>query len=287
MNRTQFKMLYYKFKKIVPLAAVKQGGTVYNLPIESNAAGYRFDTQKIFSTVLKKMQSANLLPTDINTDTLRDRIMTECGEFYLPISTRNVSEEPFGVFCEVGQQLRAALKYKGILSNGSFINIDPTDIFIATNPAPSLLDLRVYFYSDWVNFITQACGILCAAYERARTLTTAYGNIPTVNEQYTDETTITPDLTNVTQDNFNPITGTSPANKVTVTTTQKGKQTTTTKKAIGVSAREQAEIVRNLPNIFVEAINEIKQLLIDPRTVQDMFDWNLLGNSYVDGQEDI
>lgn len=218
-------------------------------------------------------------------DDFNKLVLSHCSEWYIPINPRRLrrlftDESDFTSYKADNYGISIKYSAREYLIDGSVIEGKSTVGFYPSSKGQNLKEL--YVYADCIDLITNVLSIINRNLSREGVLSKLYAAIPTVNEQLTDETVITPDLTTVTQDNFNPISSTSPANKVTTTITQKGTQTTTTKRALSVTAKQQADIIRNLPNIYTDCVNEIKKLLIDPRCIHDMCDWGLCHNDYVE-----
>lgn len=280
MNRTTRKTLYYRFNKILPIAAIKTAAGVTEYPIETQG-NQTFDLRALLSGILKSFITQNRMPASFNSDYFLEELFRTVGEFYLPINPRRIMSAPKWS----GSPQSVTVSYQASLTFIDGANTrNEQKVFSGNNPA-GVEPTAVYIYTDWFEFVGDVCKRLARALSRAAELVNAYTAIPAVNEQFTDETVITPDLTSTSQEQFNPIASVSPANKVTTTNTQKGTQKSVSKRASGVSAREQAEIIRNLPNIFTDFITEIKELLVDPRAIQDMCDWQLEYGAYVDKEE--
>lgn len=218
------------------------------------------------------------------SDDFNKLVMSHCGEWYIPINPRRLrritqDNTDFIDFTAGAAAIDIRYNAKEYLIDGQVIEGKCTIFLYNTTRAQGLKEL--YAYADCIELVTNVLSIINRNLSRAGALSALYAAIPTVNEQYIDETVITPDITSTSQEQFNPIASVSPANKVTTTNTQKGTQKSVTKRASGVSAKEQADIIRNLPNIYTDCINQIKQLLIDPQCIHDMRDWGLAWGDYI------
>ena len=285
MTRKNYKTLYYRFDSMVPVAAIRGTDlTNYDTPVEPNSNNL-FEYSTLVSQILKDMQSRGLLPVTLSTDEYVKEIFREIGGWYVPFNTRRIqvydsatntgtSASDYGVSLEYTTRL--------VLADG--VPIKKTQqVYGGRTGAPVRMS-RTYVYSDWVDIMQKTTTLLAHTLEKAKQLVSAYNAIPVVNEQLTDNTTVTPNLISTHKENFDPIGSISAADKIITTNQQTGSHTSISKRARDVSAAAQAEIVRRLPNLFMEFINQIKTILIDPRTIQDMCDWGLDYGVYVAGE---
>lgn len=134
----------------------------------------------------------------------------------------------------------------------------------------------ITLYADSVAMFNEIMNIINARLDGIKEAVTAYGAIPTVNETDDDTVTTTTKTDNQHADTFDPIGTLSASDRSKTTDTYNSTVTVTSKRSNGVSAKTQADIIKDLPNIYAQCISDIKSLLIDPRTIQDMCDWGLV-----------
>lgn len=279
----EYRDVYAPLSKLPVVAALKQNGSVKYL----TPANYRTSNIfKIFSTMAKEYQMQGILPPDttFNVDILIEKMRIELNPYYLHINPRNIttglpwssdamSETYTSLFYDLREVRLNGITYKHKLADIS--DFTPPE---GINPT---LPIIIGAFASVNEFLSQCVDIFSRGLSRAVQQIGLYENIPKVNEQFTDEVTITPNLTTTHWDRFDPLGNLGTADRHRDETTSKGSQTTVSKRSANVDAFRQAEIIRNLPNIFTDVIAEIKTLLVDPRTINDMRDWGLAENDYI------
>lgn len=141
------------------------------------------------------------------------------------------------------------------------------------------------FFGDSVDIVNDITQIIIDNIYNIKKITDGYKAIPLSDEKVTDTTTLTPNTTNDYLEQFNPVGTPSSRDRLHTVSKQTGTQTTKTERSLGVSAKDQIKIVRNLPNIAEQIVSDIKALLIDPRTINDMIDFGLADGYYIDWEE--
>lgn len=287
MTPNNYTTIYMKLRGIRPVEGYEIGNTRYSNPLDT------WGEIKLSSAIRghfgELFQSLN--PFGFNGDQFCNSLMAKFGEYYIEVCPRRLIKLSLGglkgdtsamggiSYSWENDHLMISMRLTTIDIDGKTNKTTPTIQIIPAIPAnPD----NVYVFGDIIMLYVQILNIINRHLSRAVELLNAYKAIPIVNETNSDKTIITPNLTTDSMVKFNPVYTAAESTSSHQITSNKGTQTTITERANGVSAKGQADIVRNLPNIFTDCINQIGALLIDPRTIQDMCDWGLGGGSYID-----
>lgn len=266
MNNRDYKTIFYPLTRINPYAGIKiNNQLVHEFPITSNAA----DVENLFRGLIRGCN----MPATVDPTQLAYSFLSKYRGYYLPVNPRfTVSRyRDFLTYDTDGLKIEEYLT--GIDGRTTKVK---SRIAAAPVLPPEYNLNNVVYYSDVLQFFDFMAGEINRALKRANTISELYLNVPTVNEQLTDETVITPNLSTDVNEKFNPVEAPSSRDRLITKTTQTGQQTTTMKRATGKTAKEQADIIRDLPNIFTKALDNIGSYLIDPRTIHDMYDFGEL-----------
>lgn len=299
----KYRAIYMKLQQLRGLASYTNPSNAEEREIpldisqtQNGIESHEVTPAKFVRTWFKKSGlDVELDPFGFNVDMFTEELFSKYGEFYLPVrgttllsvNPRLKGDQSVSSLADISNEtttstLALSFKMSATTSKGRSVTISSVCDKVTFFPTLAFPVIKAYIYADVYKFYGKLTSILNRATSRAAQLLTAYNAIPTSGEQFTDETVTTPNLETENVNMFDPIKsagyGMGDRSKVT----QKGTQTTTIKRAANISAREQVEIVRNLPNIFTDCMNEIGELLVDPRTVQDMYDWGLADGCWID-----
>lgn len=221
-------------------------------------------------------------------DYFKRSLQARFGDWYVPIKLYSINANNTIVNSAGGSGSLLDLNYRTdffLLKGNPVLNSEFGKMFKIERVEfkgnmPQLTE--IYYYNDSIEIVRDIAQTVANGLEQVAKLYNAYSAIPTANEQFTDETTITPNLTTTSKTNFNPINTISQNISDKSTVTQGGNQKSVTKRATNRTAREQADVVRNIPNLFTQTMSEVAALLISPQAVQDMLDWGQCDYDYID-----
>lgn len=222
-------------------------------------------------------------------------VVSRLAEFYYPINFLKTT--PLGGYADNPEFIPDTVSSSGEFSlKYQFSAIMPTGqnhsakftVQRAWVKDPKEVGSGVYaeVFSDSVQILSQVMNILVARLGRYAKVQAAYNEIPLKNETLDDTATTTPNLTTSYAETFNPINTMSSRDRLKTETTQTGSTQTVTQRSNGVSAKDQADIYKDLPILTAQIVSDIQALLIDPRTINDMIDYGLADGYYIEWGED-
>lgn len=287
MQNKDYNTVYMQFSKLRALATLKDtNGKEYDFTLDYGLRE-NFDINFLgaIHSLIDKLAFTGMSADFRNVFTRL--LYSKYGNYYIAVNPRKIIKNYYSGASSLFEvdilNGVAVLKLKA-----GFVNIDgniekvDSSVEQADLPTTNITNsLNITAYGDCIEIMQDILQKVADAIFNANKLIAAYVAIPTVNEQFTDETTVTPNLNTENVVQFAPLNG-NIASGDRNNIKQTGNQVTVTKRASGISAKEQAEIVRNLPNIFKDSIEQIGALLINPQTIQDMRDWGLTWGDYID-----